>query len=104
MPPDRLAHILDGDERGGGHLHGTGYPGKTEFPADWEPDRISASVLYAAHRPQDVDQQFDGSWLARGSRDQVTIHTVIQPDGRIWTAWPDPDSPGVTRNPFTEDS
>jgi hypothetical protein len=41
-PPDalhidaeRAAHILDGDTTGGGHRHGTGEPGKTEFPADW---------------------------------------------------------------------
>jgi len=30
---DRRTHILDGDETGGGHRHGTGKPGKTEFPA-----------------------------------------------------------------------
>jgi len=103
LTPDRLAHIVDGDERGGGHLAGTGFPGKTEFPRDWGPDRIASSVLYASYRPQGVEQQFDGSWLARGARDEVTVHAVIQPDGRIWTAWPDPGSPGVTRNPFTED-
>jgi hypothetical protein len=31
LPPERAGHILDGDAWGGGHRHGTGRPGKTEF-------------------------------------------------------------------------
>ena len=34
VTPERSAHILDGDATGrGGHRHGVGNPGKTEFPA-----------------------------------------------------------------------
>ena len=36
VTPERAKHILDGDSHGGGHRHGTGKPGKTEFPASWE--------------------------------------------------------------------
>ena len=32
VTPERAGHILDGDRWGGGHRHGTGRPGKTEFP------------------------------------------------------------------------
>jgi hypothetical protein len=38
--PERISHILDGDRWGGGHRHGTGRPGKTEFPAGWDDKRI----------------------------------------------------------------
>jgi len=36
MSSERTTHILDGDETGGGHRHGVGVPGKTEFPASWD--------------------------------------------------------------------
>lgn len=37
-------HILGGDERGGGHRAGTGEPGKTEFPEDWEDSDILGGI------------------------------------------------------------
>ena len=44
VSPSRRHHILDGEVRpngtyGGGHRAGTGYPGKSEFPARWSDDR-----------------------------------------------------------------
>jgi hypothetical protein len=37
VTPERTTHILDGEPGGGGgHRHGTGIPGKTEFPASWD--------------------------------------------------------------------
>lgn len=103
LTPDRLAHILGGDPHGdgGGHRHGTGRPGKTEFPPDWDDDRIAAAVLHTAHRPQEARQQDNGRWRVVRTHDGVAVYAVIQPDGRIWTAYPHPDSPGVTRNPWT---
>src|SRR5579862_9269387 len=44
LPAERAAHILDGDRWGGGHRHGTGRPGKTEFPADWDDERIIGQI------------------------------------------------------------
>jgi hypothetical protein len=40
VSPDAKIHILDGDRQGGGHRHGTGQPGKSEFPPDWSDDKI----------------------------------------------------------------
>jgi hypothetical protein len=105
LPPERLAHILDGDELGrGGHLHGTGFPGKTEFSPDWDEDRIAAAVLHTAYRPQLVERQEHGPWLVRRTHDRVDVWTVVHEDGRIWTAYPDPGSPGITRNPRARDT
>ena len=36
---------------------------------------------------------------ARAALDLLRRADVIQPDGRIWSAWPDPGGPGVVRNP-----
>lgn len=101
VPPDRLAHILDGDEKGGGHLSGTGAAGKTEFPATWDEDKIAAAVNHTANRPQAVRQQRDGSWKTRRDHDGVTVTAIVRPDGRVWTAWPEPGGPGVITNPTT---
>src|SRR5215831_20765124 len=96
---DRAVHILDGDETGGGHRHGTGRPGKTEFPADWDDATITGNITAVAHGPESVRQQVNGRWKARGERDQVGITVIINPDGAIWTAWPQAGSTGVVRNP-----
>ena len=98
LPPDRLAHILDGDERGGGHRHGADIPGNTEFPEAWDDDKISATVLRTAHRPQDVEQQPNGRWRVSGIYDGVDLRVAVNPDGRIWTAYPIA-GPGVRTNP-----
>src|ERR1039457_302842 len=45
-------HILDGDASGrGGHRHGVGNPGKTEFPASWDDKKIMDNVHDIARRP-----------------------------------------------------
>lgn len=47
-PPDKgvVDHILhgEGDGRRGGHLHGAGVPGKTEFPRGWDGARIIRAI------------------------------------------------------------
>src|ERR1700744_4883307 len=40
ISPEREKHILDGDKTGGGHRHGTGKPGNTESPADWDDKKV----------------------------------------------------------------
>jgi hypothetical protein len=96
---ERAAHILDGDTTGGGHRHGTGVPGKTEFPAGWDDATIMDNVAAVARAPDDVHQQSNGRWKARGESGNVRISVIINPDGAIWTAWPLAGSPGVVRNP-----
>lgn len=101
MPPERGTHILDGDSTGGGHRYGTGKPGKTEFPASWDDARIVDAIVDVARRPDQKPehQQWNDRWVARGTRDDVGIVAVLARDGRIWTSWPTPGSPGVIKNP-----
>ena len=51
--PERTTHILDGDKTGGGggHRHGVGKPGKTEFPASWDDKKVMDNVVDVARRP-----------------------------------------------------
>ena len=98
LAPDRLAHILDGDERGGGHRHGADIPGNSEFSESWDDDKIAATVLRAAYRPQDVEQQANGRWRVSGIYDDVDLRVAVNPDGRVWTAYPIA-GPGVRTNP-----
>jgi len=101
---DRREHILDGDATGGGHRHGTGRPGKTEFPAHWDDDTITGAVLSVARSPDQapVRQNWNQRWSVRGTRDSVEIVAIVTPDGQIWTAWPREGSPGVIKNPHQE--
>jgi hypothetical protein len=102
VTPERSAHILDGDDAGrGGHRHGVGNPGKTEFPASWNDKKIMDNVHDVARRPDQppIYQDWNGRWLARGTRDDVEVVVVIAGDGRIWSGWPRPGGPGVVRNP-----
>jgi Bacterial EndoU nuclease len=99
---ERTTHILDGDADGsGGHRHGTGIPGKTEFPASWDDKKIIETVVDIARRPDlpPKHQEWNDRWVARGTRDDVEVVVVVARGGRIWTSWPTPDSPGVVKNP-----
>jgi hypothetical protein len=96
---ERAAHILDRDATGGGHRHGTGVPGKTEFPASWDDATITGNIAAVARIPDSVEPQPNGRWFTGGERDGVWIIVIINPDGAIWTAWPEEGSPGVVRNP-----
>jgi hypothetical protein len=98
--PERVAHILDGDRWGGGHRHGTGRPGKTEFPSSWDDEKIIGHILDVARDP-DSSAVFQANrrWRVHGQRDDVGITVIVKPDGRIWSAWPDAGSPGVVKNP-----
>lgn len=100
LPPERAAHILDGDRWGGGHRHGTGRPGKTEFPVGWDDERIIGQIVDVARFPDAGPVlQANHRWRVRGERDGVAITVVVHPDGKIWAAWPEEGSPGVIRNP-----
>jgi len=103
VSPERAAHILDGDStrNGGGHRHGTGRPGKTEFPASWDDQKVIDTVLDVARRPDrpPVNQDRNNRWLCTGMRDRVEASVIVLPDGEVWTAWPEEGSPGVVRNP-----
>jgi hypothetical protein len=99
---ERRVHILDGDaDGGGGHRHGIGNPGKTEFPASWNDEKIINALLDVTRRPDHSPghQEWNDRWVARGTRDDVEVVAVVARDGRIWTGWPTPGGPGVVKNP-----
>jgi Bacterial EndoU nuclease len=102
VSPERHVHILDGDaDGGGGHRHGVGNPGKTEFPASWNDEKIINALLDVARQPDHSPghQEWNDRWVARGTRDDVEVVAVVARDGRIWTGWPTPGGPGVVKNP-----
>lgn len=98
---DRCRHILDGEASGsGGHRHGTGRPGKTEFPARWDDDAVIQYVLDVARHPDETPLlQPNKRWLAIGVRDDVTVAIVITSSGKIVTAYPLAGGRGVVQNP-----
>ncbi len=101
VSPERTTHILDGDADGsGGHRHGIGNPGKTEFPASWNDEKIIDALLDVARQPDHPPrhQEWNDRWVARGTRDDVEVVAVIARDGRIWSGWPTPGGPGVVKN------
>jgi hypothetical protein len=106
VTPDRRTHILDGepDSDGGGHRHGTGKEGKTEFPASWDDKKTMDNVLDVARRPDSapVLQQFNKRWFCSGVREGVEISVIVLRSGDVWTAWPEEGGPGVVRNPKKE--
>jgi hypothetical protein len=107
VTPERLTHILDGDPaRGGGHRSGTGKPGKTEFPASWDDEKMVGHVLDVARRPDSppVHQHWNDRWVCTGTRDRVEVSVVVLRSGEVWTAWPEEGGPGVVRNPRKETS
>ena len=105
VTPERTTHILDGESGGGGgHRHGTGIPGKTEFPASWGDNKIMGHVLDVARRPDSapVLQNRNNRWICSGTRDGVEVTAIVLRSGEIWTAWPEEGGPGVRRNPKKE--
>jgi hypothetical protein len=102
VSPERRAHILDGEPGGGGgHRHGMGKPGKTEFPASWDDKKILGNVLDVARRPDStpVHQEWNDRWVCTGTRDSVEVSVIVVRSGEVWTAWPEEGSSGVVRNP-----
>lgn len=97
-----LHHVVNGDADNpekGGHASGTGRPGKTEFPAGWSDEDISAALASAADRPSKVNPDLTGrNFIAEGTHRGVTVQAVVRPDGSIEAGWP-VRGPGVKRNP-----
>ena len=105
VTPERTTHILDGEpDGGGGHRHGVGKPGKTEFPASWDDKKIIDTVVDVVRRPDSppVLQNRNSRWICSGTRDGVEVTAIVLRSGEIWTAWPEEGGPGVRRNPKKE--
>lgn len=84
LSPEREGHILDGDgpgKPGGGHRHGTGKPGKSEFPENWSDEKIVDSIRDVANSPNSIrdPRQANGNVSVRGTRDGVDITVIVNP-------------------------
>jgi Bacterial EndoU nuclease len=100
VTPERQKHILDGDDTSGGHRHGTGKPGKTEFPASWSDAKVNGLLEDVARRPDETPiHQDNGRWFTTGKREEVEIVAIVKPDAQVWSGWPLPGGPGVVQNP-----
>ncbi|MFI0465455.1 EndoU domain-containing protein [Saccharopolyspora sp. 5N102] len=103
-------HIIEGDGgRQGGHLAGTGFSKKTEFPQGWDKPKI----LDAAHEvtqqgppktgpkpTEDADGNPAWAYTYEGTVDGVTVRTIVLSNGEIRTAFPPNGAdPGVITNP-----
>lgn len=96
-----LIRVCHGDRDyrgGGGHLYGTGGPGRTEFPPNWDMDRVAAALQAVAHEPDEVRQDTTGRWRAIGLHEEVKVVVGVNVDGRIVYGWP-LCGPRVQRNP-----
>ena len=100
VTPERKTHILDGDDTGGGHRHGTRKPGKTEFPANWSDAKALGQLQDVARHPDETPiRQDNGRWFTTGTREEIEIVALVEPDAQIWSGWPLPGGPGVVQNP-----
>lgn len=94
IPPDLTqrarAHILYGDERGGGHLYGMGKPCKSEFPRAWSAERIiNTARTVAANDNIDWRRGENGLHAGEETIEGVRVRVVVdRENNRIITAYP----------------
>ncbi len=90
-------HLLYGDQRGGGHLHGVGKECKSEFPAAWDKEEVITHVKrVAANDNLNWKQQNNGYYVAEEHVEGVKVRVVLnQNRTKIITAYPT----NVPRNP-----
>lgn len=93
----RRVHILHGDRTGGGHLHGTGKPCKSEFPANWDAEKIISTVERAAANDNiPWREQQNGYYAGDIMAGDLRVRIVLSADKKeVITAYPT----NVQRNP-----
>lgn len=93
----RIEHILYGDHKGGGHKYGVGKPCKSEFPKDWDDERIlDVTRKIAANDNLPWARQNNGYYVVESYEDDVRVRVVKGPKKqRVITAYPT----NVKRNP-----
>lgn len=75
---ERRTHILQGDDKGGGHAFGTGRPCKSEFPKEWSNDEIIKHVRsIAANDNLDWEKQDNGYYTAIQMVEGVRVRVVL---------------------------
>jgi len=95
----RVQHILYGDGKGGGHRYGAGVPCKSEFPQDWDDQKIiSVTRKIAANDNLPWERQNNGYYVTESYEDDIRVRVVKGPQKqRVITAYPT----NVKRNPCT---
>lgn len=93
----RRQHILYGNGKSGGHKHGVGTPCKSEFPEDWDDEKIiSVTKKIAANDNLPWKQQDNGYHVSEYFEDGVKVRVVLgSKKQRIITSYPT----NVQRNP-----
>lgn len=90
-------HLLYGDKRGGGHLHGAGKACKSEFPESWNREDVINHVKnVAANDNLDWEKQPNGYYVAEEMVEDIRVRVVLnQTRTKIITSYPT----NVERNP-----
>lgn len=90
LSEQRRVHILYGDNRGGGHLAGTGKACKSEFPDDWDAAEVIDHVRQvAANDNLNWKHETNGYYTAEQTVEDVRIKVVLAGNKRdIVTAYP----------------
>ena len=90
ISPQRRVHILHGDATGGGHIYGAGKPCKSEFPQNWNENKIIEEVeLIASNDNLNWEKQRNGYHVAETNRDGVKIRVVKGRENKqVITAYP----------------
>ncbi|NED97100.1 EndoU domain-containing protein [Phytoactinopolyspora alkaliphila] len=90
----RRRHIFDGEVRsngsyGGGHRPGTGFPNKSEFPADCSDDRIMHEISDIATDPSLAWRAGNrpGDIFVSGTRDGIDTEVLIR-NNQVCTGYP----------------
>ena len=105
ITPERAKHILEGDRsrNSGGHRHGTGLPGKTEFPEHWTDQDIIDGIedIYLNGEIDEDLPDLEGGSGFIGEHRGIRIEVVVDEDGQVVTGYPSPgqEDKGVVENP-----
>lgn len=81
--PTDLLHVLDGDPNrpwSGGHRFGSAR-GKSEFPADWDDERIADAIDATVERPQVITRE-DQTWGFYRLVDDIIVAAFVRSEGR----------------------
>jgi hypothetical protein len=85
----RRQHILVGDARGGGHKFGMGRAEKSEFPKEWDDDKIINIALMIANDNRWPQRPSGRYWLKLGEVEGLHIRVVLNREKmEIVTAYP----------------
>lgn len=83
-------HILHGNHTGGGHLYGAGKPCKSEFPKDWDINKVINTVTRQASNDNiNWRQEDNGYHVSEKNHGNVRVRVVMDDDrSHIITAYP----------------